>query len=176
MRPRCSVFIATSLDGFIARADGRIDWLSVVERKGEDYGYKAFFDSIDALVIGRKTYETALGFGEWPYAGKKCIVLTHATMTSRHDEAFYSGPLEELVARLGNEGVKRVYIDGGSVIRQFLDAALIDDMTISVVPILLGEGVRLFAKTERDVRLDLVQTRAFESGLVQAEYRVENDR
>src|SRR3954469_13691836 len=112
MRPRCSVFIATTADGFIARGDGRIDWLSVVQREGEDYGYERFFDSIDALVIGRKTYETALGFGEWPYAGKKCIVLTHGTMNAKHGEEHYSGPLEGLLARLGTEGVKRVYIDG----------------------------------------------------------------
>ena len=88
-RPRCSVFIAASLDGYIARADGSLDWLSIVEREGEDYGYRAFLDGVDALVMGRKTYDTVLGFDEWPFAGKRCIVLTHARPTSpRADEEF----------------------------------------------------------------------------------------
>lgn len=171
MRTRCSVFIATSADGFIARTDGRLDWLSIVERAGEDYGYASFWATIDALVIGRKTYETALGFDAWPYAGKRCIVLTHGSPTPKHGEEVYAGPLPALLERLGAEGVKRVYVDGGSVIRQFLAEGLLDDLTISLVPILLGEGVPLFGKTGRDVRLELVKTRAFESGLVQLEYR-----
>jgi dihydrofolate reductase len=174
VHPRCSVFIATSLDGFIARPDGRIDWLSIVERPGEDYGYKRFFDSVDALVVGRKTYETALGFESWPYTGKRCIVLTHASRASKHGEEFYSDALDALVERLDAEGVRRVYVDGGSIIRQFLAAGLLTDMTISIVPVLVGEGIPLFGKTGRDTRLDLVESRAFESGLVQVEYRVVN--
>ncbi len=172
MRPRCSVFIALSLDGFIARGDGRIDWLSVVERAGEDYGYARFMDSVDAIVFGRKTYETALGFDAWPYAGKRCVVLTHQQRTARHGETFHAGALDALVDALGAAGVKRVYVDGGTVIRQFLAAGLVDDMTLSIVPILLGEGIPLFGATERETRLDLVASRGLDSGLVQLEYRV----
>lgn len=172
MRPRCSVFIATTLDGFIARPDGGIDWLSVVERAGEDYGYKRFWASIDALVIGRNTYEMACGFSEWPYVGKRCIVMTHAELVAKHGEERFAGSPRELVDRLGAEGVTRIYVDGGSIIRQFLAAGLVSDLTISIVPVLLGEGLPLFGKTERDLPLELVESRSFPSGLVQVEYRV----
>lgn len=171
-RPRCSVYIASSLDGFIARADGGIDWLSVVEREGEDYGFKSFFDSVDALVMGRKTYATALGFDAWPYAGKRCVVLTHGAPDARHGEEFFSGDPTDLVERLGAEGVKHVYVDGGAVIAQFLAAKLVDDLTVSVIPTLLGEGTTLAPKLGRDVSLRLVAHRAFESGLVQLTYGV----
>ena len=96
-RPRCSVFIATSLDGYIARPDGTFDFLSIVERPDEDYGFAEFFASVDALVIGRNTYETALAFPEWPYAGKRCIVLTHRETPSVHGEQFFArGGLKRL--------------------------------------------------------------------------------
>jgi dihydrofolate reductase len=167
---RCSVYIAMSLDGFIARSDGRFDWLSTVERAGEDYGYKKFHDSVDTMIVGRKTYETVLAFDPWPYAGKRCVVMTHAAPQAKHGEELFAGPPDALVARLSAEGAKRAYVDGGAVIQQFLAAGLIDDMTVSVIPILLGEGIRLFGKTGRDVPLRLVASRGFESGLVQLEY------
>jgi len=172
MSARCSVFIATSLDGFIARPDGRTDWLSIVERPGEDYGYQRFFDSIDTLVFGRKTYETALGFPQWPYAGKRCVVMTHTKPTPKRGEEIYAGAPGPLVDRLTAEGAKRIYVDGGDVIRQFLAAGLLTDLTLSIVPILLGEGIPLFGRLEDDARLELVESRSFESGLVQLEYRI----
>lgn len=168
---QCSVFIATSLDGFIARRDGRIDWLARVERPGEDYGYQRFHDSVDTLVVGRKTYETALGFPSWPYGGKRCIVLTRGAPEARHNEEFHAGAPAILAGRLKADGCKRVYVDGGGVIQQFLSAGLITDMTLSIIPILLGDGVRLFESTTRELPLRLVGSRSFESGLVQLEYR-----
>lgn len=176
-RPQCSVFIASSLDGYIARVDGSLDWLSVVEREGEDYGYRAFVDGVDALVMGRKTYDTVLGFDEWPFAGKRCVVLTHARPTSpRADEEFASGAPAALLEQLGRQGVRRVYVDGGTVIRQFLAAGLIDDLTLSVIPVLLGEGIRLFDAEPRGgapaAALRLTSARNFESGLVQLRYDV----
>ncbi len=173
MGARCSVYIAVSLDGFIARSDGRIDWLSIVEQAGEDYGYQRFHDSIDTIVLGRATYDTVLGFEGWPHAGKRVVVMTHSPPAPRHDEEFYSGPPGPLVARLGAEGARRVYVDGGAVIQQFLAEALIDDMTVSIIPMLLGEGIRLFGKTGKDIRLTLLGSKAFDSGLVQLEYGVE---
>jgi len=173
MRPTCSVFIAVSLDGFIARKGGGIDWLSIVERPNEDYGYKRFFDSIDALVVGRKTYETAKGFEPWPYAGKRVVVLTHRELDAKHGEERHEGEPSALLDRLGREGVKRIYVDGGNVIRQFLAAGALTDVTLSVVPILLGEGEPLFGDLSREVRLKLKESRSFESGLVQLEYAVE---
>jgi dihydrofolate reductase len=175
-RPRCSVFIATSLDGYIARPDGGIDWLSIVEMPGEDYGYQEFFDSVDVLVLGRKSYDVVLGFPEWYYPGKRCIVLTHRPAESRHGEEFYSGDVEALVRQLGESGVRRIYVDGGEVIQQFLKAGLIDDMTLSVIPILLGSGIRLFAGGEPEQRLSLESSRSWPSGLAQLRYRLGNDR
>jgi dihydrofolate reductase len=172
-RPQTSVYIAASLDGFIARADGAIDWLAIVERAGEDYGFKAFYDSVDTLVMGRKTYDTALGFDAWPYAGKRCVVVTSDTSkASRHDEEFFAGELVALFERLGAAGAKRVYVDGGAVIAQALKANLVDDVTLSIIPVLLGDGTPLAPKIGHEVLLELVEHTAFESGLVQLKYRV----
>lgn len=172
-RPRASVYIAASLDGFIARADGGLDWLSVVDRRGEDYGFKAFWGSVDALVMGRKTYDTALGFDAWPYEGKRCVVVTSDTSkASHHGEEFFSGDLSALFHRLGVAGVRHVYVDGGVVIAQALRDGLVSEVTISIVPVLLGQGTPLAPSLGRDVRLALVEHRAFASGLVQLFYRV----
>ena len=159
-------------DGYIARPDGGIDWLALVDCPGEDYGYQKFRDTIDTFILGRNTYDTALGFDPWPYAGSRCVVLTHRPATAKHNEEFHDGPPGALVARLSAAGAKRAYVDGGAVIQQFLAAGLIDDLTISIIPILLGEGVRLFGKTGRDLPLKLAASRAFDSGLVQLEYRL----
>jgi dihydrofolate reductase len=169
-RPRCSVFIATSLDGYIARSDGTFDFLSVVERPNEDYGFAEFFATVDALVIGRNTYETALGFPEWPYAGKRCIVLTHRETPSVHGEQFFAGAPAALVEQLALTGAQRLYVDGGAVIRQFLAENLIDDLTLSIVPLLLGSGVSLFGAEVPEQRLRLESSQAYESGLVQLCY------
>jgi dihydrofolate reductase len=172
VRTQCSVFIATSLDGFIARPDGRLDFVKPFEPSGEEHGYKAFFDSVDPILVGRKTYDVVLALPGWPYAGKRCIVLTSAPPAPKHREEFYRGDPVELVDLLSAGGVKRVYVDGGIVIQQFLRAGLVSDLTISVIPVLLGEGVPLFGKTERDVQLELVGSQSFTSGLVKIEYRV----
>ncbi|HVJ91339.1 MAG TPA: dihydrofolate reductase family protein [Labilithrix sp.] len=172
-RPRTSVFLAASLDGFIAGTDGAIDWLAIVERAGEDYGAKAFYGSVDTLVMGRKTYDVALSFDEWPYTGMRCVVVTSDTSkASRHGEEFFSGELATLFERLGAEGSKHIYVDGGTVIAHALKANLVDEVTVSVIPILLGEGTPLAPKIGHDVLLELVEHRAFDSGLVQLKYRV----
>jgi len=163
-----SVFIAQSLDGYIARRDGSIDWLDVVASPGEDYGFAAFYASVDTLVMGRGTYDTALGFPDWPYAGKRVIVLTHRPAESRHGEEFFAGPVTELDALTG-----RTYVDGGNVIRQFLAANLIDDLTLSIIPILLGDGIRLFEGGIGEHRLVLEEHRAFPTGLVQLRYQAQ---
>ena len=170
-RPRCSVYIATSLDGFIARPNGSIDWLSIVQQSGEDYGYGTFFSSVDALIVGRRTYDTVLGFPSWPYAGKRCVVLTHDPPPAQHKESFHTGDVASLLEQLHGEGVRHAYIDGGVVIRSFLDAMVVDDLTISVVPVILGNGVPLFQNGGVEQRLRLVSSRAFASGLVQITYQ-----
>jgi dihydrofolate reductase len=169
-RPRCSVFIATSLDGFIARPNGTFDFLSIVEQADEDYGFADFFATVDALVIGRHTYETALAFPSWPYAGKRCIVLTHRETPSVHGEQFFAGAAPALVEQLALGGAQRLYVDGGQVIRDFLVADLIDDMTISIVPMLIGTGISLFGAEVPERRLKLESSRSYPSGLVQLRY------
>jgi dihydrofolate reductase len=170
MRPRFSVFIATSLDGYIARANGDIDWLQIVHPLDEAHGYQAFFDSIDTIVVGRGTYDTVLGFAEWPYRGKRVIVMTRRPAEARHGAELYSGTATDLVARLGP--AQRVYVDGGSVIAQFFAAHLIDDVTLSIIPIVLGGGIRLFSGGEGEHRLELDGQRSWPTGLVQLRYRV----
>jgi len=160
-----SVFIATSLDGYIARADGAIDWLSIVERPGEDYGFAAFFATVDTLVMGRGTYDVVTAFPQWPYGTKRVVVLTHRPAAPRDGVEFFSGDLTEL--RLPG----RTYVDGGNVIQQFLAADRIDDLTISIIPIVLGAGIRLFAGGEGEHRLELAGSQAWDSGLVQLRYR-----
>ena len=168
VRPRCSVFIAMSVDGAIARPDGALDWLATVERAGEDYGYAEFFASVDALVVGRKTWETVAAFPDWPWTGKRVVVLTSSTSAPafRHGEERHAGDPAPLLESLAREGVRRVYVDGGETIRRFLAADLVDDLTISLVPILLPAGRRLFADGLLERRLRLVESRAFDSGLV----------
>jgi dihydrofolate reductase len=170
-RPRFSVFIAASLDGYIARSDGRIDWLADFEAAGEDHGYRDFFAAIDTVVVGRNTYETVLGFSEWPYQGKRCIVLAHRPPPPRFDETFFAGAPAALSDQLARDGARRVYVDGGEVIGQFLVARLIDDLTVSVIPIVLGGGRRLFAGGAPERRLVLEACRAWPSGLSQLRYR-----
>jgi len=167
---QCSVFIATSLDGYIARRDGSIDWLEIVATPGEDYGFAAFYATVDVLVMGRTTYETALGFSEWPYAGKRVVVMTHRPGESRHGEEYVSGTPGELVRRLAAEGAKRVYVDGGTVIRQFLAEDLLDDLTISMIPIVLGDGLPLFGRGTGEHRLALAGVQHWPTGLVQLRY------
>ena len=169
-RPRCSVFIAVSVDGFIAHTDGTFDFLSIVEQPGQDYGFADFFGSVDALVIGRNTYETALGFPEWPYAGKRCVVLTHREAPSVHGEQFFAGEPQALLEQIAMAGAQRLYVDGGAVIREFLTHDLIDDLTVSIIPTLLGKGISLFGSEVPEQRLRLSSCRAYESGLVQLSY------
>ncbi|MBX3201615.1 MAG: dihydrofolate reductase [Labilithrix sp.] len=171
---RCSVFIATSVDGFVAGPNDELDWLASVERPDEDYGYKAFIDTVDVLVMGRRSYEVVLGFPEWRYEGTRVIVLSKSLQPGnmRHGAELFAGSPTELVAGLRAQGSRRAYVDGAAVIRSFLEAELVDDLTISVIPVILGRGIRLFgdALPRRDLVLE--ENLAFPSGLVQSRYRV----
>jgi dihydrofolate reductase len=171
MRPQCSVFIATSLDGFIAKADGGIDWLKIHDLAAEPNGYADFIATCDAIVIGRGTYETVLGFGGWFYGDKRVVVMTHRQYEGGHGEQFVAGDPRDVIASLGE--AKRVYIDGGNVIQQFFAADLIDDVTVGILPIVLGGGIRLFPGGEGEHRLALEGSRVFASGMVQLSYRVQ---
>jgi dihydrofolate reductase len=171
---KASVFIATSLDGFIARANGELDWLPA--GGGEEHGYEAFIATVDALVIGRKTYETVLGFDTWPYGVKPVYVLSTGTLAPAPPGAAVeqlSGAPAEIVAQLSARGIGHVYIDGGITIQGFLQAGLIQRLIITRIPVLLGAGIPLFGSLARDINLRHVGTRQYASGLVQSEYVVD---
>jgi dihydrofolate reductase len=180
MRAKCSVFIATSLDGYISRPDGSIDWLNEANAsvpEGEDCGYGAFIRTVDVLVMGRNTFELALTFDAWPYESLQVVVL------SSHGVAVPEGLAQtvsvssespaQLVARLAALGRKHLYVDGGKTIQSFLADDLVDEMTITLIPVLLGAGRPLFGPLQADKRLSLLASRAFEFGFVQNRYRVE---
>ncbi len=171
---RASVFIATSVDGFIARPNGDIDWLP--EGCGEPHGYEEFIATVDAIVFGRKTFEKVLTLGPWPYSDKRVVVLSGrpvdlAAAAGGAVEQM-AGPPAEIASRLAASGARHLYVDGGITIQRFLRAGLIQRLIITRVPVLIGEGVPLFGAVPRDIRLRHVATRHYSSGLVQSEYRV----
>jgi dihydrofolate reductase len=168
-----SVFVGTSLDGYIARADGALDFLPA--GGGEPHGYEEFMATVDALVIGRKTYETVLTFREWPYGKKPVFVLSHHDIPLPPPETVVerlSGDPVEIASRLRGRGIRHVYVDGGRTIQAFLRAGLVQRVVITRVPVLIGDGIPLFGPLAGDVHLRHIATRSFPSGLVQSEYAV----
>ena len=171
---KTSVFIATSLDGYIARKDGSFDWLP---EEPEPHGYEEFMASVDALVIGRKTFDTVLSFGGWVYGKKPVVVLSSKASELKAPEGaicdFMDATPQEVVDRLTERGLNHLYVDGGITIQRFLEAGLIQRMIITRVPVLIGSGIPLFGPLSRDVRPRHVSTRSYPSGLVQSEYVIE---
>jgi dihydrofolate reductase len=169
---KISVFIATSLDGFIAREDGALDWLP--PDGGEEHGYTAFIATVDAIVMGRGTYETVLGFDAWPYPGRSVVVLTTRPLKQAPPHGakvdVMSGAPHDIVARLAARGMKHLYIDGGITVQRFLEAGLIQRLTITRIPVVLGRGIPLFGPVTHDVWFEHVTTRSYASGLVSSEY------
>ena len=175
-----SVFIATSLDGYIAREDGDIDWLNDANKvvpEGEDCGFFAFMDSVDALVMGRNTFVKVLSFGQWPYGNKPVIVLSSNRIEipdSLPEMVTWSSESpSELSDRLVNEGVKRIYVDGGVTIQRFLAEGLVKDITITKIPVLLGSGIPLFSKGANDISLKHIATKTYDFGFVKSTYEIE---
>lgn len=170
------VFIATSLDGFIARPDGGLDWLTPFQGDG-DNGYGDFVADMDAIVMGRGTFEAVLGFGEWPFALPVIVVsrtLTAADLPARLDgkaEVLSDTP-RELARRLEGKGWRRVYVDGGQLVQAFLRDGLVADMAIFRMPILLGAGRPLFGPVQQDIRLETVAATVLPTGAVRTDYRV----
>lgn len=165
------VFIATSRDGFIAGPDDDLSWLPD-GHAGEDYGYEAFMADTAAIVMGRRTYDVVQGFGiDWPYADTPVFVVTSRPLDADEPSVQpVSGTPAEILARVREVTDGGVYVDGGDVIRQFLDAGLIDEATITVIPVDIGEGVSLFATDAQRSRLGQPASTAFPSGVVQQRY------
>lgn len=177
-----SVFIATSLDGFIARKNGSIDWLDNANKEvpsDADLGYDRFIKDIDIIIMGRNSYEKVISFGFWPYGDKPLIVLTSRELHIPEDlvdtVSSSSETPKELSERLAIDGFRRAYIDGGYTIQQFLNDGLIDDITITTIPVILGDGISLFGKTKKDILLKHTNTKSYEFGFVQTSYNVINN-
>jgi dihydrofolate reductase len=179
MNITASVYIATSLDGFIARRDGSIDWLneaSAIVPEGEDCGFQVFMDTVDTLIMGRKTYQQVLSFGEWSYGKTPVVVLSHGPLSlPSHlaDTVTHSSESPRaLLERLSTQGVEHVYVDGGNTIQGFLAEGLIDYITITTIPVILGDGIPLFTSVGKDIKLTHVRTKVFDFGFVQTTYSV----
>ncbi|GGX61082.1 deaminase reductase [Tateyamaria omphalii] len=169
--------MAMSLDGYVARKNHSLDWLNKQPTQNEDHGFFDFMDSVDALVMGSGSLKTVLGFCEWPYV--KPVVVLSRSMTKqelpehlRDKVEFSRASPQELWEVFSEAGYKRIYVDGGAVIRSFLNAGLVQDMKITMVPILLGGGIRIFGETACDVDLELVSAAPFPSGMVDLVYKL----
>jgi dihydrofolate reductase len=169
-----SVFVGTSLDGFIARPNGAFDFLPA--DGGEPHGFEEFLASVDAIVMGRNTFEIVLPLQPWPYGDKRIVVLSNRplnlSITSRAAIEQMAGPPEQIVSQLAARGIQHIYVDGGITIQRFLRAGLIQRLTITRVPVLIGEGIPLFGSLPHDVQLRHIATRHYPSGLVSSEYHV----
>ena len=175
---KVSVYIATSLDGFIAREDGDLNWLDEANAsapEGEDFGYLTFMDTVDVLIMGRNTYEKVLSFGQWPY-DKPVIVLSHNPISfpsTIPDSVIHSSEsLSDLLKLLSDQGAEHVYVDGGMTIQGFLSKGLVDEITITEIPVILGKGIPLFGPLKKDIKLTHKNTTAFDIGFVQSTYLV----
>jgi dihydrofolate reductase len=176
MEKKNCVFIATSLDGYISDKNGGIDWLHAIPNPDKnDMGYSDFMSGIDALVMGRKTFETVLGFGiEWPY-DKPVFVLSNSlnNIPKELEEKveLVKGSLKQILNQIHKKGYYRLYIDGGSTIQSFLNEDLIDEMQITTIPILLGGGAPLFSALPKELNFDLIKTEVFLNQLTQSHYK-----
>lgn len=168
------LYISMSLDGFLATKDDDLSWLSIVEKEGEDYGYINFNQTVDTYIVGRKTYDTVLKLtgGIFPPAKQhKCFVLTKQNRESENDVTFYNGDIENLITKLKKESGKNIYCDGGGqVVKLLMEKNLIDEYRISVIPIILGDGKRLFIGETPQINLKALPSKQYESGLVQLHY------
>jgi dihydrofolate reductase len=174
---KASVFIAVSLDGFIARENGDIDWLENHESdEEEDYGFVDFMKSVDVLVMGRNTWEKLLSFNTWPYGDKPLVILSSRTVNIPEH---LSGTVESanlspsgLMEKLSERGLSHAYVDGGKTIRGFLNAGLIQRLIITTIPVLLGSGIPLFGYLSHDIKWKHIRTTSYQNGFVQSEYKV----
>ena len=174
MARKLILYIAMSLDGYIARKDDDLSWLSVVENEGEDYGYGAFISTVDTVILGKRTYDKVLSMGyDFPHADKESYIITRTPQPSVGNVHFYTEDLPLLVQQLKRKEGKNIFCDGGAtVVHQLMKDHLIDEIIVSVIPILLGDGIRLFQADMPEHQLTLLSAKAFDKGLVQLHYSV----
>lgn len=173
MERKVILYIATSLDGYIASPDDNLDFLSVVEQEGEDYGYAQFIESVDTVIVGRKTYDKVLSMGfDFPHSDKESYIITRTPKPATGKIEFYTGDLKNLILKLKKQEGKNIFVDGGAeVVNLLLKDNLIDEFCISIIPVLLGDGIRLFQDNRPELPLKFVRSESFKSGLVQVWYQ-----
>lgn len=166
------VYIAASVDGYIAKPNDDLEFLSVVHKEGEDYGYTAFLESVDTIIIGRKTYDWVLNqVPEFPHSDKQVFVITRTEKPAQKNITFYAGDLQALIRQLQQTGGKHIFIDGGAMlVNALMQLDLIDEYIISIIPILVGDGIKLFNNGRPEHPLQLVSVQHFDTGLVQLHY------
>ena len=170
---RTTVYVGTSLDGFIARKDGDIDWLVKYQNKEVHESYNEFINRIDAMVIGRGTFEKVLSFPEWPYEKKVFVLSTSLKQipgTLNEKATLVAMKPATLLSYLSDKGFSNIYIDGGKVIQSFLKEDLIDELIITRVPELIGTGIPLFGYLDNDLRFEHIKTNIYSDGLVKSQY------
>ncbi|WP_353717670.1 dihydrofolate reductase family protein [Dyadobacter sp. 676] len=173
MARKVILYIATSLDGYIATRDEDLAFLSLVELPGEDYGYHDFIRTVDTVILGRKTYDKVLSFGiGFPHADKECYIVTRTQRTQEGNVRFYTGDIKTLVTNLKEKEGKNIFVDGGAdVVNTMMKDDLIDEFVVSVIPVFLGDGIRLFQDGRPEHKLELMRSESFEKGLVQLRYK-----
>lgn len=173
MERKVIVFIAMSIDGFIAAENDNLDFLSLVEQEGEDYGYNEFHNSVDTVIMGRKTYDKVLSFNvPFPHSNKTCYVLTKNNSLKSNEVIFYKNSVETLINELKSQAGKNIFIDGGAkTVQLFLEKNLVDELIISIIPTILGNGVPLFAAITKQQLYTLVEAKSFAKGLVKLHYK-----
>lgn len=171
MSAKITLYIATSLDGFIAKRDGSVKWLDEFNESGEDYDYKEFIGSIKTVVMGNATYKQILGFGKFPYKNQKCFVFTNHDKKKDKNVTFVNGDVKKFVNGLDKKEEHRIWLVGGAdLTNQFLKHDLIDEIIIFIMPIILGSGIRLFDENNNKKELELEKTKTYKSGVVRLNY------
>lgn len=172
MERKVILYIATSLDGYIATQDENLDFLSVVEQEGEDYGYAEFIKTVDTVIVGRKTYDKVLNMGyAFPHSDKQSYIITRSPKPPIGNIQFYTNDPGALILKLKDQSGKNIFVDGGAeIVHLLMQENLIDQFCISVIPVFLGDGIRLFKDGRPQLPIKLISAQAFKSGLVQSWY------
>ncbi|HZH64862.1 MAG TPA: dihydrofolate reductase family protein [Flavisolibacter sp.] len=174
MERKVILYIAASLDGYIAKPGDDLSFLSVVEQEGEDYGYAEFIKTIDTVIVGRRTYEKVLSMGfDFPHANKDSYIVTRTPRPDSGSVKFYTGSLKDLVLKLKSQKGKNIFVDGGAeIVNELLKDALIDEFIISILPVLTGDGIKLFKDGRPEQNLQLLTAKQFDTGLTQLHYKL----
>jgi dihydrofolate reductase len=177
MNRKVILYIATSLDGYITQPNDDLSFLSIVEQEGQDYGYADFIKTVDTVIVGRKTYDKVISMGfDFPHADKDAYIITRTPKPSIGSVKFYTDDLKSLIDKLKSENGKNIFCDGGAeIVNELLKNDLIDEFIISVIPILVGNGTKLFKDGRPEQKLELVSVKSFDKGLTQLHYKCANN-